>query len=190
MKRLAHKANILPILFSSVLGVGFIPFAPGTFGSLVGVFLAIYLQFFANFRAIIAILALFFTLLAVPLVKLVLKNPPRWGRRHQANIRPLANTKDAFDPSYIVIDEVIGQLFTIFIASFALELTLHTFFMCFFAFRVFDILKPWPIRQVEVYFGKKEQYRNVGIIIDDVLAGGLAGGVLVCAEKLLCLLSL
>jgi phosphatidylglycerophosphatase A len=158
------------------------PFAPGTFGSMVGVFLAIYLHFFANFHVIVAVLALFFTLLALPLVKSVLENPPRRGKlRHKS----LLATKDAFDPSYVVIDEVIGQLLTILIASFAVELTPYTFFMCFFAFRIFDILKPWPIRQVEIYFGKKEKYRNVGIIIDDIIAGGLAGLVLICAKKLI-----
>lgn len=170
--------GLIPILFCSVFGVGFIPFAPGTFGSLVGMFLARYLYFSPNFRIIITALLLLLVLLSLPLVKNVLKNPPqKWGAKNRPD--------KAFDPSYVVIDEVIGQLLTILIVSFAVELTTYIFSMCFFAFRVFDILKPWPIRQIELFFDGKEKYRPAGIVIDDVIAGVLAGLILIGASKFL-----
>jgi len=65
------------------------------------------------------------------------------------------------DPSFVVIDEVAGQL----IALIALPLAWKTFLAGFILFRVFDILKPPPVRQLE------RLPEGTGIVLDDVAAG-------------------
>ena len=65
------------------------------------------------------------------------------------------------DPQFVVIDEVAGQL----IALFAVPLAWKTFLAGFILFRVFDILKPPPVRQLE------RLPEGTGIVLDDVAAG-------------------
>ena len=65
------------------------------------------------------------------------------------------------DPQFVVIDEVAGQL----IALVAVPLAWKTFLAGFILFRVFDILKPPPVRQLE------RLREGVGIVLDDVAAG-------------------
>jgi phosphatidylglycerophosphatase A len=65
------------------------------------------------------------------------------------------------DPQFVVIDEVAGQL----IALIAVPLAWKTFLAGFILFRVFDILKPPPVRQLERLPG------GTGIVLDDVAAG-------------------
>ena len=65
------------------------------------------------------------------------------------------------DPRSIVIDEVVGQL----IALFSAPAGWGWIFLGFFLFRLFDILKPRPIRDLERLPG------GWGIMADDVLAG-------------------
>ncbi len=65
------------------------------------------------------------------------------------------------DPSFIVIDEVTGQL----ISLIAVPLEWKTFLAGFILFRVFDILKPPPVRQLE------RLPEGTGIVLDDVAAG-------------------
>ena len=72
------------------------------------------------------------------------------------------------DPSFVVIDEVAGQLLTfLFLPVNAFNLILGSM-----AFRLFDIWKPFPIRKLEP-LGK-----GVGIMADDLLAGVYANLVL------------
>lgn len=65
------------------------------------------------------------------------------------------------DPQFVVIDEVAGQL----IALIAAPLEWKTFLAGFILFRVFDILKPPPVRQLE------RLPEGTGIVLDDVAAG-------------------
>jgi phosphatidylglycerophosphatase A len=65
------------------------------------------------------------------------------------------------DPSFVVIDEVAGQL----ISLIAVPLAWKTFLAGFILFRVFDILKPPPVRQLE------RLPEGTGIMLDDVAAG-------------------
>ena len=65
------------------------------------------------------------------------------------------------DPSFVVIDEVAGQL----VALIAVPLAWKTFLAGFILFRVFDILKPSPVRQLE------RLPEGSGIVLDDVAAG-------------------
>lgn len=65
------------------------------------------------------------------------------------------------DPSHVVIDEVAGQLVTLFGAPIAWAPMLIGFLL----FRFFDILKPWPIRRLE------KLPEGTGIVVDDLGAG-------------------
>jgi phosphatidylglycerophosphatase A len=65
------------------------------------------------------------------------------------------------DPQFVVIDEVAGQLVTLI----AVPLAWKTFLAGLILFRVFDILKPPPIRQLE------RLPEGTGIVVDDLGAG-------------------
>lgn len=74
----------------------------------------------------------------------------------------------AKDPQFVVIDEVAGQL----IALIAVPLAWKTFLAGFILFRVFDIVKPPPVRQLE------HLPEGFGIVLDDVAAGFYALAVM------------
>ena len=65
------------------------------------------------------------------------------------------------DPQFVVIDEVAGQL----VALIAVPLAWKTFLAGLILFRVFDILKPFPIRRLE------RLPEGTGIVVDDLGAG-------------------
>ena len=65
------------------------------------------------------------------------------------------------DPSFVVIDEVAGQLITLFLIPFSWIYLLAGFLL----FRAFDILKPFPARRAEELPG------GWGIMLDDIFAG-------------------
>ena len=65
------------------------------------------------------------------------------------------------DPQFVVIDEVAGQL----VALIAVPLAWKTFLAGLILFRVFDIVKPPPVRQLE------RLPEGIGIVVDDVAAG-------------------
>jgi len=73
------------------------------------------------------------------------------------------------DYSGIVWDEIAGLLITLWFAPF----NWLTLLAGFFLFRCFDILKPWPIKWLD-----QNVSGGLGIMLDDVLAGVLAAGVL------------
>ena len=79
-----------------------------------------------------------------------------------------ARQHKAKDPSECVIDEVAGQL----IACAFAPRTLVCYAIAFALFRLFDIVKPWPISSVERFPG------GFGIMADDLLAGLIAGIVI------------
>jgi len=85
-----------------------------------------------------------------------------------------ARRRGVSDPRPIVIDEVAGQWLTLLTASAMLPplgsvgLTVVTV-AGFFAFRFFDVVKPWPVRAAEDLPG------GLGIVADDLVAGALAG---------------
>ena len=71
------------------------------------------------------------------------------------------------DPQFVVIDEVAGQL----VALIAAPLAWKTFLAGFILFRVFDIVKPPPVRQLEAL------REGAGIVLDDIAAGLYALGI-------------
>lgn len=132
-------------------GAGLSPFAPGTVGSAVGVLL-----FLALGRLPLPIFAL--TWLA--LLALSVWAADGAGRSF-----------GVIDDGRIVIDEVVGQLLALAPlaggrASWPLLVT------GFVAFRVFDVWKPGPVGRAE-----RTLPGGFGVVMDDVLAGVLAGFV-------------
>lgn len=119
---------------------------PGTWGSAAAVALwaAIAFELPPALRTpVCVVLALLFTLIGIPAATRVARD---------------SGTKD---PQFVVIDEVAGQL----IALVAAPLAWKTFLAGFILFRVFDITKPPPVRQLE------KLPEGVGIVLDDVAAG-------------------
>jgi phosphatidylglycerophosphatase A len=73
----------------------------------------------------------------------------------------VARASGSKDPQFIVIDEAAGQLVALIAVPFAWK----TFLAGFILFRVFDILKPFPIRRLE------RLPEGTGIVVDDLGAG-------------------
>lgn len=80
------------------------------------------------------------------------------------------------DPSQVVIDEVAGQLTALAVlpAPLLVDSPFAAAILSFLAFRLFDIIKPWPIDALE------HLPRGWGVMADD-LAAGLMAGLLVTA---------
>jgi phosphatidylglycerophosphatase A len=72
------------------------------------------------------------------------------------------------DPQFVVIDEVAGQL----VALVAVPLAWKSFLAAFILFRIFDIVKPPPVRQLEAL------PEGAGIVFDDIAAGLYALGAM------------
>lgn len=73
------------------------------------------------------------------------------------------------DHGGIVWDEIVGYLFTViwFPANWV------SWLLCFVLFRIFDIVKPWPIRELD-----HSMSGGLGIMLDDVVAAIFAAGVM------------
>lgn len=136
--------SALVTLMATGLGSGLLPKAPGTWGSLLAVFLAWPLALAWGWVGLLAGGALVF-LIGIPVSDAYVR---RTGRE---------------DPGEVVIDEVAGQWLTLIPA--ALEPTVIGFALGFVLFRIFDVLKPWPIRAIE-----RNSKGGFGIMIDDVAA--------------------
>jgi phosphatidylglycerophosphatase A len=127
---------------------------PGTYGSVAAMllwFLAAHLLQPTHLALWTAIAALIVTLIGIPASTIVARES---GRE---------------DPGHVVIDEVAGQL----IALIAVAPDWPHAILSLLLFRVFDILKPPPVRQLE------RLPTGTGIMLDDVAAGLLA---LACAH--------
>ncbi|MDR2667101.1 MAG: phosphatidylglycerophosphatase A [Holosporales bacterium] len=74
------------------------------------------------------------------------------------------------DPGYIVIDEACGIFFGYAILLFANLFTTLDIIINFLLFRLFDILKPFPIKNIEKHCKSHSKLIGFGIMIDDVLA--------------------
>ena len=79
------------------------------------------------------------------------------------------------DPGFIVIDEVAGLFFAIGFVGFFIPLTPLVLVGSFILFRYFDIVKPWPIRWIDKEMAKSKTTAAIGIMLDDMVAGLMAG---------------
>ena len=121
---------------------GYIPFAPGTFGSIVGLPLCFLLSKTKLSVAITFILIfIFFAIwIADKAEKILMQN----------------------DPGCIVIDEIAG----IMVTFFGMPFNTISVAAGFVTFRIIDIFKPFPIR-----FMERRLTGGVGVVADDLIAG-------------------
>jgi phosphatidylglycerophosphatase A len=121
---------------------GYLPIAPGTWGSLVGLLLVFLLHNLSLtvYLAVVAGLFLVGSFAAGEAEKIL----------------------DNRDPGAVVIDEIVGML----IAMVAVPLTPLTMTLGFVLFRIFDIVKPFPVNIFD-----QRLHGGLGIMLDDVIAG-------------------
>jgi phosphatidylglycerophosphatase A len=138
---------------------GYLPYMPGTWGSLVGVLLTWPLM--SCSWDIFLIVTIFTFLLGWFLSqKLVQENP-----------------QDT-DPSYIVIDEIAGLFLTYcIIIWFFRELSFLALGIGFATFRLFDIWKPFPIGWVDKNLSQFPPMVGLSVMLDDILAALPAAGL-------------
>jgi len=147
-------------------GVGFIPIAPGTFGSVVGIGLwaivrggVLAMLWPLAGRNNLNLLHISYGLIAAQLICVVVVTLV--GTWAASRVERLHGAKD---PQKVVVDEVAGQ----FIALIAVPIQFEswwTIIIAFLLFRFFDIVKPYPARMFENLHG------GLGIMADDVVAG-------------------
>jgi phosphatidylglycerophosphatase A len=147
-----RRTPLWATLVGTFFGIGRVRPGPGSWASAATVLSWASLAYGVppSFRTSAAIgLAALVTLIGIPAATLV------------------AGGAGAKDPQFVVIDEVAGQL----VALIAVPLAWKSFLAGFILFRVFDILKPPPVRQLEAI------PEGAGIVLDDVAAGLYALGV-------------
>lgn len=137
----SSKSGKIAILLSSWFGMGFLPGAPGTAAAAMAVPMAFALKRLGFWQECVFLAAL----LCIAF----------WSCDRAWRI----SGKD--DPQWIVIDEVIGILLTFFGVSAGMQELVVGFVL----FRIFDIIKPYPVGRMERLPGAK------GILMDDILAG-------------------
>jgi phosphatidylglycerophosphatase A len=155
--------NKINFLFVTLFGIGKIKRIPGSFASLATTLLLFFLFHILNVSPNIVlcsvILIFFISLYAINIF-----------------IKDLTNK----DPKDVVIDEFIGQSIPICLYEIAHDGPKETgqiltyYFIMFILFRIFDIIKPYPVR----YYDKNFK-NSFGVVMDDVCAGLYVVAVLV-----------
>jgi phosphatidylglycerophosphatase A len=165
----------ISILLATWFGLGYLPKAPGTWGSAGG-----------------AALALLLSWLGFHSIKTVAQFSPRknfwtWGLQPGYGEVVIAliitivgvivadraaKYSQIKDPQWVVIDEVSGQLVAYYLFFWTTPLNWKSWLLGFILFRLFDIWKPFPARQLERLPG------GWGIMADDWMAGIYAAIVL------------
>ena len=136
--------RIISKIFSTLFGIGCIPFAPGSIASIVTIiFWYYFIQLFSIYLFIIFVFVI--TVLSIYLVNIYLKD-------HSSN-----------DPKEVVIDEFIGQSLPLMFLNQNSDM--FEILFTFVCFRIFDIYKIYPVN-----LGEKMK-KSVGVIADDVIAG-------------------
>tara|TARA_X000000368_G_scaffold319253_1_gene256438 strand:+ start:504 stop:986 length:483 start_codon:yes stop_codon:yes gene_type:complete len=139
-----------PIHFIATLGgIGKIPIAPGTWGSIFAFFIFIYISHYVDMLIVV--------ILSIPFSIWVCE---------KASVSLIEK-----DHKSIVIDELVGIWIALVPALYLSTQTSRTSYavLALIFFRLFDILKPFPIS----YFDKN--FKNgLGIVLDDLIAGIMA----------------
>ena len=136
-------------LYLSFFFLGRAPIAPGTFGTLGSALLAFLVTYYLESNAGYALLILIPIMYYFGLI-----------------LAPWAEKKYGDDPGIYVLDEVIGYLIVVAslsIIQFSMENNI--WFLSFILFRIFDVVKLWPARNLEKLRG------GHGILMDDIAAG-------------------
>ena len=139
------------LFFLTFFMLGKIKYAPGTIASFITTFLFFFLINFFNISLIflLTLLIFFYSIIA---------------------INNSFKEFDSNDPQEIVIDEVVGQLLPLVaIPIYETLWPIQKIYYCigaFLIFRLFDILKPFPINYID-----KNVKGSLGIMLDDIIAG-------------------
>lgn len=129
--------------------MGYIPFAPGTFGTLAGIPL---------YLAVCRLPLWAYLVVTAAAICLAVAAADRAEKIFGGH-----------DDKKIVIDEVVGYMVTMV----GIAPSFSSMALGFILFRFFDILKPWPCRAID-----KSWPRGFGVVMDDVAAGVYAAAVL------------
>ncbi|MFQ6035482.1 MAG: phosphatidylglycerophosphatase A [Sedimentisphaerales bacterium] len=158
-------------LLTSCFGLGWLPLAPGTWGSLPPM---ITFALICHFAVSTLVISIIMTVLALAGSVVCVKCAP-------AIVAATGKT----DPGEIVVDEFAGQALTFLIVtavtgpSWADGPVWAIAAGGFLLFRVFDIAKPWPIRKFE------RLPKGWGVLADDLIAAVYAAiGLLICVRLL------
>ena len=138
----------LAFLVSTLFYCGYFPKAPGTIGSLVSLPVIFFINYnFGFFGLILTIIVVF--IVAMFAVKKVLMYTTH-------------------DPSFVVIDEFLGQAVTFLLIADKLKFSKNVipYIIGFVLFRLFDITKPFPVS-----YADKKIKNAFGVILDDIFAG-------------------
>jgi len=155
--------NKINFLFVTLFGIGKLKKIPGSYASLATTILLFFLFHILNFSpnfVLIGIIIVF--IVSLYAVKVFVKD------------------LDNKDPKEVVIDEFIGQSIPICLYEIAHDGVKDTgqvltfYFIMFILFRIFDIVKPYPVN----YYDKKFK-NSFGVIMDDICAGLYVVAVLV-----------
>jgi len=123
------------------LGFGYLKPASGTWGTLVGIPLVLVCAHMSPFAYLVTVIGLFFI--------------GSWA----ASAAEVHFGKS--DAGQIVIDEIVGYQFTMFMVP----LTFWNMFWAFFLFRFFDVVKFWPARSID-----RANLGGIGVMADDIAA--------------------
>ena len=146
----------ISFLLASFFGAGYAPAAPGTAGSLAALPFAFALAYYFGTWGIVIGTAVAFIIGTLTTAE-VLKTS-----RH--------------DPSFVVIDEVAGQLLTFVLIADILQYDADSWLMYllgFMLFRLFDITKPQPVGWAD-----RKLLNAWGVMLDDIFAGAYAAVIL------------
>jgi phosphatidylglycerophosphatase A len=150
--------NRVAVALATCFGCGYFPWGPGTAGSLAAMIIAVVWHTYGGAGRPALLIAI-----------LLLLAPAIWASTRTARLL------DRKDPSIVVVDEVLGQWVTLLGAT---ALRWKSFCAAFLLFRLFDIWKPWPVRNFE------KLPEGVGIVADDLAAGIYGALILYIGGKL------
>ena len=142
MEKTLNTLQKFSLAVSTGLGAGYCPGAPGTAGAAVGLLVGWLLSFLSPVCSFLTILVL--VILGI------------WT----SGITEKALGEK--DPPIVVIDEVAGMAVSLWL----IDPSWPSFVALFFLFRLFDIWKPFPVKNMEDMFPG-----GAGIMMDDVMAG-------------------
>jgi phosphatidylglycerophosphatase A len=132
----------LGVFIATCAHVGYVPVAPGTFGSAVGLLVYYVVRRQGSAGVEVGVLA------AVTVIGL-------WSATEAEH------HFGGIDPGPVVIDEVVGMLMTLALHP----VNIAGAIIGFLIFRVLDVVKPWPARRLEHLPG------GFGVVLDDLMAG-------------------
>lgn len=142
------------VLVATGLGVGYLPWVPGSWGSLLALVCGWEIVKAGGAMLLVAAAVIAFAFGC-------------WASER------VAVASGEHDPGFIVIDEIAAQ----WLVLLAAPLDWRSYAAAFLLFRLFDIVKPWPIRLVE-----RRIAGGLGIMLDDVVAALYALALLLIGE--------